>query len=50
METGHSESVYIEVDQAGVTVEQMKELLSNAPGVVLEDDPSNKFIQCQQML
>ena len=42
VETGHSESVYIEVDQAGVTVEQMKELLSNAPGVVLEDDPSNQ--------
>ena len=50
VETGHSESVYIEVEQAGVTVEQMKDLLSDAPGVVLEDDPSNKFTQCQRML
>ena len=28
---------------------EIKELLSDAPGVVLQDDPSNKFIQCQQM-
>lgn len=43
VETGHSESVYIEVDQAGVSVEQIKELLSKAPGVVLQDDPSQQI-------
>ncbi|WLR52389.1 aspartate-semialdehyde dehydrogenase [Bacillus tianshenii] len=42
IEVGHAESVYIEVEKEGVTVEQVKELLSNAPGVVLEDDPSEQ--------
>ncbi|RID87118.1 aspartate-semialdehyde dehydrogenase [Peribacillus asahii] len=43
VETGHSESVYIEVDQSGVTVDQIKDLLSSAPGVVLEDNPSEQI-------
>ncbi|MFJ8243924.1 aspartate-semialdehyde dehydrogenase [Peribacillus asahii] len=43
VETGHSESVYIEVDQADVTVDQIKDLLSSAPGVVLEDNPSEQI-------
>ncbi|AZV42326.1 aspartate-semialdehyde dehydrogenase [Peribacillus asahii] len=43
VETGHSESVYIEVDQAGVTVDQIKDSLSSAPGVVLEDNPSEQI-------
>ncbi|HLR10692.1 MAG TPA: aspartate-semialdehyde dehydrogenase [Sporosarcina sp.] len=36
--TGHSESVYIEVDRDDVTVQQLHEALQNAPGVVLQDD------------
>jgi aspartate-semialdehyde dehydrogenase len=40
--TGHSESVYVELEQDGVTVDQVKELLAAAPGVVLQDDPANQ--------
>lgn len=40
--TGHSESVYIELEQNGVTVEQVKQLLAEAPGIVLQDDPENQ--------
>ncbi|GAE91563.1 aspartate-semialdehyde dehydrogenase [Gracilibacillus boraciitolerans JCM 21714] len=40
--TSHAESVYVEVDKSGVTVEQLKEAISNAEGVVLEDDPENQ--------
>ena len=39
---GHSESVYIEIDQEGVTAEQIQKLLSNAPGIVLQDNPSEQ--------
>ena len=39
---GHSESVYIEIDQEGVTAEQIQTLLSNAPGIVLQDNPSQQ--------
>lgn len=39
---GHSESVYIEIDQEGVTAEQIQTLLSNAPGIVLQDNPSEQ--------
>ena len=35
--SGHSESVYIELEQE-VTVEQLFEVLRNAPGIVLQDD------------
>lgn len=41
--SGHSESVFIEVDQDGVTVEDIKGLLENAPGIVLQDDPSQQL-------
>ncbi|CAH0346136.1 aspartate-semialdehyde dehydrogenase [Bacillus sp. CECT 9360] len=40
--TGHSESVYIEVESERVTAVQLKELLKTAPGVVLQDDPENQ--------
>ncbi|HWO96896.1 MAG TPA: aspartate-semialdehyde dehydrogenase [Bacillus sp. (in: firmicutes)] len=40
--TGHSESVYIELEQDGVTVDQVKQLLAQAPGIVLQDDPENQ--------
>ncbi|MER2089921.1 MAG: aspartate-semialdehyde dehydrogenase [Sporosarcina sp.] len=41
--TGHSESVYIEVGQDGVTVKELHDLLTNAPGVVVQDDPSKQL-------
>lgn len=41
--SGHSESVYIEVDKDDVTVEELKSILSEAPGVVLQDDPANQI-------
>ncbi|MCP3026069.1 aspartate-semialdehyde dehydrogenase [Halobacillus sp. A5] len=40
--TSHAESVYVEVGQEGVTVDQVKSLLAEAEGIVLEDDPSNQ--------
>jgi aspartate-semialdehyde dehydrogenase len=39
---GHSESVYFEIEEDGVTASEIKELLSVAPGVVLQDDPENQ--------
>lgn len=39
---GHSESVYVEIENNGVSAEQVKELLLNAPGIVLQDDPANQ--------
>ena len=39
---GHSESVYIKVDKAGVSAEDLKNILKDAPGVVLQDDPNNQ--------
>ncbi len=43
VETGHSESVFIEVEDSGLTVSEMKAMLSEAPGIVLEDDPKNQI-------
>ncbi|AUZ26454.1 aspartate-semialdehyde dehydrogenase [Bacillus cabrialesii] len=43
IQTGHSESVYIEVDRDDATVEDMKTLLKEAPGVTLQDDPSQQL-------
>ena len=40
--SGHSESVYIETEQE-LTVAEIKDLLAVAPGVVLEDDPSQQI-------
>lgn len=40
--TGHSESVYFEIDADGVTANELKDLLATAPGVVLQDDPNNQ--------
>ncbi|MBY0120640.1 aspartate-semialdehyde dehydrogenase [Bacillus sp. S/N-304-OC-R1] len=41
--TGHSESVYFEVNEDGVSPEEIKALLKDAPGVVLQDDPENQI-------
>ncbi|AEP86665.1 aspartate-semialdehyde dehydrogenase [Bacillus spizizenii] len=43
IQTGHSESVYIEVDRDDATVEDIKNLLKEAPGVTLQDDPSQQL-------
>lgn len=39
---GHSESVYIETKDA-TTADALKELMKKAPGVVLQDDPSQQI-------
>ncbi|MCO7174741.1 aspartate-semialdehyde dehydrogenase [Sporolactobacillus kofuensis] len=39
----HGESVYIEIDKSDVTASDLKHLLSDAPGVVLEDDPAHQI-------
>ncbi|ARW06762.1 aspartate-semialdehyde dehydrogenase [Bacillus atrophaeus] len=43
IETGHSESVYIEVDRGDATVEEIKNLLKEAPGITLQDDPNEQL-------
>ncbi|KGA98546.1 aspartate-semialdehyde dehydrogenase [Alkalihalobacillus alcalophilus ATCC 27647 = CGMCC 1.3604] len=43
VETGHSESVYIETDKGGASVTEIKELLASSPGVTLQDDPDNQI-------
>ncbi len=40
--TGHSESVYFEVDAADVTASDVQSLLKAAPGVILQDDIHNQ--------
>lgn len=42
IETGHSESVYIETEKGGATVAEVKELLAASPGITLQDDPANQ--------
>lgn len=39
---GHSESVYFEVEKEGVSAQEIKALLKDAPGVILQDDPENQ--------
>ncbi|HEX5352414.1 MAG TPA: aspartate-semialdehyde dehydrogenase, partial [Trichococcus sp.] len=40
--SGHSESVYFEVDDKNVSVADIWEVLKDAPGVVLQDDTANQ--------
>ncbi|MBN8234501.1 aspartate-semialdehyde dehydrogenase [Halobacillus kuroshimensis] len=40
--TSHAESVYVEVEQSGVSVQDIQNLLKQAPGITLEDDPSTQ--------
>ncbi len=42
IDTGHAESVYIEIDKSGVSVEEMKSLLADSEGITLQDDPSSQ--------
>lgn len=39
----HGESVYIEIGKEGVSSTDIKALLKDAPGVVLQDDPANQI-------
>ncbi|MGM0835513.1 MAG: aspartate-semialdehyde dehydrogenase [Bacillota bacterium] len=41
--TGHSESVYIEIEDENVNVQDIQALLQNAPGVVLQDKPEEQL-------
>ncbi|WP_353855707.1 aspartate-semialdehyde dehydrogenase [Bacillus sp. Bos-x628] len=43
IETGHSESVYIELDSNEATVDDIKSILKDAPGITLQDDPSQQI-------
>ena len=36
--TGHSESIYIEVEKEGISVEDIRAALEGAPGIVVQDD------------
>lgn len=40
---GHSESVYFEIEENGVSANEIKALLMDAPGVILQDDPENQL-------
>ena len=40
--TGHSESIYIETKKI-ISPENLKELLSNSPGIIVIDDPKNSL-------
>lgn len=40
---GHSESVYLEVASDDVTVEDIRNLLKDAPGIQLQDDPNQQL-------
>ncbi|AOM83135.1 aspartate-semialdehyde dehydrogenase [Salisediminibacterium beveridgei] len=43
VETGHSESVYIEVEKEGLTVDTFKNIMKDADGVTLQDDPTQQI-------
>lgn len=40
---GHSESVYFEIESDNVSANDIKALLKDAPGVILQDDPENQL-------
>lgn len=40
--TGHSESVYVELEEEGIMVEELKSAMENAKGVIVQDDPSSQ--------
>lgn len=41
--SGHSESIYIEVKEDGADVSKIRQLIKDAPGAVLQDDPSQQL-------
>ncbi|MDW0109177.1 aspartate-semialdehyde dehydrogenase [Sporosarcina aquimarina] len=40
--TGHSESVYVEIDKDGISAEQFSRAISSSPGIVIQDDPATQ--------
>ncbi|OEH92307.1 aspartate-semialdehyde dehydrogenase [Bacillus solimangrovi] len=42
IEIGHAESVYVELDTNGKSAQDIKDMLKNAPGIVLEDNPNEQ--------
>ncbi|WEG14992.1 aspartate-semialdehyde dehydrogenase [Pullulanibacillus sp. KACC 23026] len=40
--SGHAESVYVELGKADLSVEEILNVLSEAPGVIVEDDPATQ--------
>ncbi|GIN07254.1 aspartate-semialdehyde dehydrogenase [Shouchella clausii] len=43
IETGHSESIYFETEQPGASVKEIQALLSEAPGITLQDNPAEQL-------
>jgi aspartate-semialdehyde dehydrogenase len=43
VETGHSESVYIEVERQGLTAADIQGILHGADGIILEDNPEEQL-------
>ncbi|MEG2937557.1 MAG: aspartate-semialdehyde dehydrogenase [Vagococcus sp.] len=41
--SGHSESIYIELERENVTVSNIQEILKTSPGVILEDKPNEQL-------
>ncbi|MFC5712095.1 aspartate-semialdehyde dehydrogenase [Thalassorhabdus alkalitolerans] len=42
VETGHSESVYVEVENGGASAEEFKNTIAEGEGITLKDDPSQQ--------
>lgn len=43
VETGHSESVYFEINREGIDVENIRTLLGDADGIILQDNPNEQL-------
>lgn len=43
VETGHSESVYVELENGSPTVDEIKQLLSDFDGITVQDDPKQQL-------
>ncbi|QQZ07897.1 aspartate-semialdehyde dehydrogenase [Heyndrickxia vini] len=43
VETGHSESVYFEINREGIQVENIRTLLETADGIILQDNPNEQL-------
>lgn len=40
---GHGESIYIQTEDSQVTADELRNLLCNAPGITVQDDPTNQI-------
>ncbi|MCQ6265845.1 aspartate-semialdehyde dehydrogenase [Fictibacillus sp. WQ 8-8] len=43
VETGHSESVYVELGENVSSLEEIKDLMASSEGITLQDDPQNQI-------